>query len=316
MKNGVFERLVENWLTRANEREYQFPFCQTLLAKGYRLLHLSVHGPQEQGKDIIALDEKRRAVGYQLKTGNLDTAAFRAIAGELAELVELPIKFPGVRADGRHRSVLVTNGSLSDPVRDQIVDRNSHWKRRGFSPLEVMTKDEVLREFIDTNAAFFPIQLKDVDQLLELYVHPGNGPLPYAKWAEFLRSNVPVGDLPERRQSTKVRKAREARTGRQDAKPTDRALARHVSSAALLAGYALHPFTQRKNHWAVFEGWTMVAAHTLAVAERYGLDERWWKDSFTLSFEAALSAVELLVEEATGRTQLLEGNVLVDSFVY
>ena len=117
MTNGVLERLVENWLTRANEREYQFPFCQALVSKGYRVLHLSAHGPQEQGKDIIAIDRTGRPVGYQLKTGDLDTTAYRAIAGEVAELVELPIRYPGVRSDGRYRCVLVTNGSLTDPVR-------------------------------------------------------------------------------------------------------------------------------------------------------------------------------------------------------
>jgi hypothetical protein len=93
-------------------------------------------------------------------------------------------------------------------------------------------------------------------------------------------------------------------------------LGRHLSSAALLAGYALHPFVESRNHWAVFEAWVMVAAHTLAVAERHAVDEQWWEESFDLSFGAALTAIEGLIEEASARLHLLEGEVLVDSFVY
>ena len=71
----MIERVVENWLTRVSERQYQFPFCQVLVSKGFRVLHLSSHGPQEQGKDIIAVDANGQPVCFQLKTGDIDLAA-------------------------------------------------------------------------------------------------------------------------------------------------------------------------------------------------------------------------------------------------
>src|SRR6185503_1009085 len=107
-RSGVFERLIENWLTSTTERQYQFAFCQALVAQGYEILHISSHGPQEQGKDIIARDPTGRPIGYQLKTGNIDLGFFRRIYDEVVELVEIPIQFPGVPPDGQHRCVLVT----------------------------------------------------------------------------------------------------------------------------------------------------------------------------------------------------------------
>jgi hypothetical protein len=46
---GVIERVIENWLTSANERSYQIPFCQLLAAEGETVIYISSHGPFEQG---------------------------------------------------------------------------------------------------------------------------------------------------------------------------------------------------------------------------------------------------------------------------
>jgi len=61
------ERLVENWLISVNEKTFQIPFCQMLTAEGYTVLHLSRHGPFEEGKDVIALDPAGTPCAFQLK---------------------------------------------------------------------------------------------------------------------------------------------------------------------------------------------------------------------------------------------------------
>ena len=51
----MIERLIENWLTKAGERDkYNFtvPFSHLLAGEGYRVVHLSRHGEMEQGKDL------------------------------------------------------------------------------------------------------------------------------------------------------------------------------------------------------------------------------------------------------------------------
>ena len=55
----MIERVVENWLTSANERQYQIPFCQVLASEGETVLYISSHGALEQGKDIVTLGPEK-----------------------------------------------------------------------------------------------------------------------------------------------------------------------------------------------------------------------------------------------------------------
>jgi hypothetical protein len=75
----MIESAIANWLTKTNERNYQIPYCQVLLAKGQRVLYASTHRPMEQGKDIITVDDNGTYHAYQLKTGNIDQKTFRMI---------------------------------------------------------------------------------------------------------------------------------------------------------------------------------------------------------------------------------------------
>src|SRR5580692_11119081 len=113
--NGVIERAIENWLTRTNERNYQAAFCQVLMHQGHRVLYSSSHGPMEQGKDIITLGPDGTYNAYQTKTGNIGLSDWRGISGEIQDLVELPIDYPGVDKAQGHNAFLVTNGEMSDP---------------------------------------------------------------------------------------------------------------------------------------------------------------------------------------------------------
>lgn len=153
-------------------------------------------------------------------------------------------------------------------------------------------------------------QLADVEHLLRLYTHDGSAPLPRADFAAFVVKNIPIGDLPKRfSQREPFQKIKRV-------KPTNKDGERHLASAALLVSYALYPFTAKKNHWAEFEAWIIFSAHAVAVAERLDLPDAVWLPTYELSFLAARTALEALVQEATSRDQWLEGDVMVDSHVY
>lgn len=63
----MFERVVENWLIRVNERSLEVPFAQLLAGEGYQVVHLSRHGPFEEGKDILAIARDGVPCAFQLK---------------------------------------------------------------------------------------------------------------------------------------------------------------------------------------------------------------------------------------------------------
>ena len=84
------ERLVEDWLAKANERLYQTPFAQSLIAEGMEVLRVA-HSPHEHGKDIIAIDRKGKIHAYQLKDGDLDLKGFEKDLGQIIALVEIGV---------------------------------------------------------------------------------------------------------------------------------------------------------------------------------------------------------------------------------
>src|SRR6266404_2330270 len=119
-RNGVIERVVENWLTSANERQYQIPFCQLLAAEGETILYISAHGQMEQGKDVISRAKDRGIRAYQLKGGRLTLADWRKYQPEIHELVVYPIDHPSIGSRSLHKPFLVTNGGVADTVINAI----------------------------------------------------------------------------------------------------------------------------------------------------------------------------------------------------
>src|SRR5437868_1089155 len=103
----MIERVIENWLISVPERDFQVAYCQLLALRGHGVVHLSPHGPFEQGKDIITLDAQRQAHGYQLKVGDISLARWREeVKPEVDELLDIPIIHPSVDKRAPHRSHL------------------------------------------------------------------------------------------------------------------------------------------------------------------------------------------------------------------
>ena len=96
----MIERVIENWLTRANERSLEVPFAQLLTGEGYQVVHLSRHGPSEEGKDILAIDPTGTPCAFQLKSipdgGKFTQNLWEKELGQIIRLVEIPIQHPSI----------------------------------------------------------------------------------------------------------------------------------------------------------------------------------------------------------------------------
>jgi hypothetical protein len=292
----VIERVVENWLTSANERQYQIPFCQLLAAEGETILYISSHGQMEQGKDVISKGADGTIHAYQLKCGNLALSDWRKYQPEIHELVVYPIEHPSIGRRRSHKPYLVTNGKVSDTVINSIRSSNKVWSRMGAKPLALVGGQELIRRFVKAHGTFLPNDVKDFTKFLELIVDSGVSELDKSRFAAFLESILPL---------SKSKRA------------SPRDVQRSITSAILLATYVIQNCQRVENHWAIFEAWTLVAAYTAAVAGRNGTPQVWWGPSFDLCILGATRALEDLADEcASNQRKFTQGNPFTDGHFY
>ncbi|MDV2495030.1 MAG: hypothetical protein RX316_02330 [bacterium] len=290
----MIERVIENWLTNTNELGLQIPFCQLLSHKGYRVKFISRHGPGEQGKDIIALDKRNKPWAFQLKSGNISVQSWRKIRPQLEELIEIPIHFPGISKRTKHQTALVTNGQLiGDAVRG-IDDFNLSYGKRGFPTLEAWVGTQLLTDFVELHGQFLPLEPKDFQRFLELFLADGTDLLPKIKFSKFLLSFMPFG-------KRKVAKNN---------------LKRNIASAVLLTSYILESYRKKDNYIAVVEGWGLLASHVLALAEKFELEEKYWAGSYELVMHGIEKQLENFKDEILDRDHFVEGDGLFDGWIF
>ena len=253
------EKAIENWLTKTNEIGYQLPFCQALLGEGFSICHISKHNAFEQGKDIIALDSNGDPHVFQLKRGNITNAKWRdEVKGEIEELIDLTIVHPSVNKEKKHISHLVTNGYLEDTVRLAIDNLNSgKWKD---NPLRVIVGGELLQKFLRVSRDFVPQEISDYRSFLEQYFFDGRELAVEARFSAFI---------------SEVLQLDHSGIGQEQRK-------RNIAAAVLYTSYVIGPFKEANNYVSIIQTLTLLGAHILALAERYHLDERYWRSSFDL----------------------------------
>lgn len=286
----MIERAIENWLTNTNERNYQTPFCQTLMVRGHTVLYRSRHRPMEQGKDIITTDNSGNFYAYQLKTGDIDLTTWRNIRGEIEELIQLPIIHPSVPKGADYRSYLVCNGEITDEVRIQIdqINEDNARQQRHYSYLDVITFHKLLGLFVDAQRGFLPNSLEDYDAFLRLHLSDGRDFIDKAALSQFFTGSVLISSV--NRNSDRVHA---------------------VSSSVVLMGHLLKPYQEAENHFALFEAWGLLAAAIVKYAASQDL-KTGWQDSFNLAFEEAVANLQRLKEETLTRTDFLEGDPMGD----
>lgn len=292
----MIERIIENWLTKVNEKSFQVPFCQMLIGEGYQVVHLSRHGSFEEGKDILAIAPDGTPCAFQLKGadgGKISQNEWAKYNHQITRLVEIPIKHPSIDESKTRRVYFVTNGELDEEVRVQITNQNPDRVRRQLPELGTILKGELLNRFSKIHTDLWPLQLQSEKDLLELYLADGTGCLDKAKYAGFLESLIFSTEKP-----TKVKGQRV------------------LASAALFASYALFPFSHADNHVAMIEGWTIFIACATSLIERYQLGERYWRNTIQIAEDAIEMALSNLWEEVKTMEYFVAGNALVDTPFY
>ena len=281
-------------MTSATERGYQIAFCQLLAAEGEELLYIATHGPFEKGKDVITRlpDDEIRA--YQLKCGDIRLADWRAISEQTNNLVELPVNLPQCPASTPHIPFFVTNGRIDDVVLDYINTANLGWKQRNFQhPLRVIEKSLLVHRFLSVHGTFLPQEASDFQLFLTLLLRDGSAPLDKDAFSRLLQSVIALADH-----------------------SSSKNVSRSIASAVLLTSYILGGAEKSNNHWALFEGWTVVASYILGAATKFSLAKDLWQSSFDLAMLGANRALDGLVEECKSREQFVEGQPLADGFFY
>jgi hypothetical protein len=277
MSSGALEKIVENWLTKTRERGFQTAYAQLLLNHGYKVIHLSPHTESELGKDIIAIAPDGVPCGFQLKIDKITTSRWRQeVWPECEQLLALPLVHPSLPSNRDHRSFLVTTGTLSDPVRNDIDQRNRQRRRKRQKPLYVVVRGQLARDLVASHSSILPWEPEDYRRFLELYVGDGTKPLRKLEFSAFLGSILLLPTAPK---------------SRRDAQE-------HLSRALILSNYVIEPYRQAANHWAVAEAWTMTAAYLMWMAERHDLPDKLWRDTFLLAFGAVEAAVSDLLAGA------------------
>ena len=157
----------------------------------------------------------------------------------------------------------MTNGTISDPVSIEIKARNGDWKRRGYAPLDLILKDTLFRTFLDLQGRFLPSTPTDFETFLRLYLGDRRAPLNRGLFCSFLVSFLPTDGFGRR--------------------PT---LRRALAATAILSSYILSGYETCLNHLAVAEGWMLVLAHMLRLAEQRGPSKVEWLQSIELCREA------------------------------
>lgn len=290
----MYERLLENWLTNVNELGYQLPFCEALVAEGYSILHVSRHGRGEHGKDVVARRPDGVLCSFQLKGGDIALADWRKIRGEVEELVQLPVRIPGIPEDEPHIPHLVTNGELRGDAPESIQRYIYDWKQRGYPLMEVWQRGRVVRLFLDAHGSFLPAGLKDFRTFIQLYTGQFTAPLPKSEFAKLLE---PLSAATQGLSATQMPRA--------------------LASLAILAGYVVEQYARANNHLAAVEGWTMAAAAVLHVAERDNLAPTVYAPTLSLLQAGVNRALNAFAREALDGESWVVPNIgLADPYVY
>lgn len=292
------ERLIGDWLARANERSFQIPFCWWLTAQGYRVLHMTRHSAMELGKDIIAIgpDGKTPFV-YQLKgtQSRITMSVWRGeLQGQLFDAAYAAPVHPSLPADApHHRTFLVTNGSLDEEVSQVIKNINDQCVKDGRPEKQISTIVglEMLAGFIEMAEEFWPTDLVDTRTYLELYLDDGRGRLAKAKLADLLSSTLDLDG--------------ESAWG-------ERRVAQSIAAAALVCSAATEGFVRESNWVALFEAWTIFLSSLLACAEKRALPAKLWIPWAELASDIMRQHLRGLVDEIRTRDGIIDGHPFVE----
>ncbi len=276
----MLQKAIENWLINTNERRYQLPFVQVLIAEGHTIKYVSKHTQLEQGKDIISIDSSGVVWAFQLKTGNVNLSEWKNIVGEIRELSELSPVHSSIPAGTPFRAVLVTNGRIGDLVRQQIVQINQDniAKNRQVAKIETVEVDELIGRFLKGQGDFIPTQPIDVSKFLSFYLATGQDFFDKKLFQEFILGSCL---LETAKHGTEAKHA--------------------VTSAVIMTAYSLKNYQEKKNHLAIFEAWISLLGYICRFATQKGMDKELMESIGEMLLDEAVNEIQQLEEEMFAR---------------
>ncbi|MCK4798980.1 MAG: hypothetical protein KAT05_16525 [Spirochaetes bacterium] len=282
----MIERAIENWLINTNERNYQIPFCQVLISKGYEILYISPHGQLEFGKDIIVKTPEGDTIAYQLKGGDITLAEFRKIMGELYELIDTKCDHPNVDKSKPHKAYLVTNGDIKDDVFQRIDKINN--TETHYTKLETINKNQLLKYFLEGEGVFLPQSFEAFGIFLSFFTEDGKDFIPKQKYFNFIANHILV------------------RTGQKSNKLNS------VFSSVILTSYLLKNYQDNNNFFAQFEAWSILYSTIISYLEEIKLSNNKIKPTLKIILEEINECLNSIFNEFMEKENLLEGNALGD----
>lgn len=291
----MIEKIVDDWLTNVGEKEFEVPFSQMLALRGYKVIHVAnPHGPQEQGKDMIATDEKGRVVAFQLKSGDITHRNWvnpkQPLKGQVEDLLDSQARHPSIQNPAVHRGILVTTGKLDETMRETIDSFNGMRKARRKPLLTVWTKAELSEMILESLSNFVPLGRDYTREFMRLYLEDGTSLPDKKRLAKFFEAVA--ASLSGKRSKEKVQKC--------------------CAEIVLLASHLVHPYYSKANHIGVAEVWGVVASTILWVISKSKVSLRWAGSSLQFLEQGIWSALCGLMKELQKRTDLREGHQLTD----
>lgn len=299
----MIERLIENWLTKSDERSYQIPFVHSLIHNGYKVIHSSRHCPLEFGKDIIAVDSSGRPCAYQLKAlygKKLSLKMFQDLVQQLNSLINLAIAHPGITSNRQHRSILVINDEIQEEAQSAIKQYNQGFVNYGTpdKKLEIISKGDLINIFHRMGTEFWPcMDFADIKTFLNLFLNDGKGSLPKNELSDLFEISLPF-----KKKDGKI--------------PGKNECARKISGLTLLNVLSINSFSKNSHHSAEFEAWVLYIAYILALAERWCLEEKYFKTEYMMALDLVYYSVERLCLELMSKEEYFEGDAFFDGPVY
>jgi hypothetical protein len=290
-------KIVENWLTNVGELTFTIPFCQLLLSKGQRIVHISSQGPMEQGKDVIAVGRDGRVCCYQLKSGNINGKVWAEIKSEIDDLVELPPRHPSLSAKVEEwDAYLVTNGTIANATARTIHDYSEAKKEKGHRPLKTIVGGELVQDFADHFGEFLPIEIADLQWFLELYNHNGKCELPCEKFKRYFEVFFKGHSSGSRQRNTEA-----------------------IRAALILCSYLLTYKYAAGSRIEIIKAYSLLLASIYHYAEKQSLRAPLWQDTERLIYEAIEIEFRQLIHELTIHASGFvepEGGLLSESITY
>jgi len=274
-------------LDNINERGYQPAFLQMLVGEGHRVVHSTRHMAIEFGKDVVSVDSNGVPCAFQLKGdpgSRLTLAKFREMRPQLTELVEQPIRYPGINPDDPHHSYLVTNGEIEEEVQRAVDDMNVGYNQRGLGRLLLIGRGTLLKWAIDHASTFWSAGFSIHEKLIRFYNSDGVGAPMYDALSEGLDEILCLSD--------------------QTASLSGAEFGRRLVSASIFATLTTRNYALASNHVAIAGVQAVLFAHLAASETRHGRSNtEEGRAAKSIAREAFFGACTDLADEVVGKLE-------------